>query len=72
MRMMRASELASKEAVTCFGGVVGVAVEDGVDGGLAYRHGDVGGGVFVEAGAGGEVFGGLLDLVDAGEGRGRA
>ncbi len=43
------------------GGVVGVAVQDGVDGGLADGHGDVGDGVLVEAGACGEVFGGVLD-----------
>ena len=45
--------------------VVGVAVEDGVDGRLADCHGNVGDGIFVESGAGGEVFGGSLYLVHA-------
>lgn len=45
--------------------VVFVAVDDGVDGGLADDHGEIAGGVFVEAGALSEVERGLFDCLDA-------
>ena len=65
MRMMRSSSVVSKEAVIGLGAVVGVAVDDGVDGGFADGHGDVGDGVLVETGALGVLLGGPFDLVYA-------
>src|ERR1035438_4030180 len=46
------------------GRVVGIAVEDGVDSGLAHGHGDVGDGVFVETGARREALSGVFDSVN--------
>ncbi len=53
-----------------FAGVVGVAVQDGVDDGLADGHGDVAAGVLIEADALGVVLGCLFRLIHTGE-RGR-
>ena len=47
------------------GGVVFVAVEDGVDGGLAHGHGDVEALVLIQAGLGGQFLGGGFHLADA-------
>lgn len=47
------------------GGVVVVAVEDGVNGGLAHGHGEAESLVFVEARLGGKLFGGGFDFADA-------
>src|SRR6266702_1167157 len=43
-----------------FCGAIGVAMQDGIDGGLADRHGDVGHGVFIESRTRAEVFRSLL------------
>ena len=51
MRMTSASDVVSKEANDVLIGVVGVSVKNGVNGGFAHRHGDMGHGVLVEAGA---------------------
>ncbi len=45
-------------------GIVGVAVEYGVDGGFAHGHADAEGFVLIYAGLAGDLFGGLFDFVD--------
>ena len=69
MRMTRSSEVVSKDAVMCLFRIVGISVQDGVDGRLPHRHGDVGNRVLVEAGALGILLGRLLNLVDTVQGR---
>ena len=52
------------------GWIVGIPVKDSIDGCLADCHGDIRCCIFVEPGAGGELFSGLLELIHGGDGGG--
>src|SRR5450631_2329548 len=52
-----------------FFGVVGVAMEDGVDGAFADSHADAEDLILIEAGALSHLLGGLLEAIDAIQGR---